>query len=339
MDTPQVITKSDSKRIWCSREPPAFVNELFTTAGYELIVWDEQRRPTAEESDRYLQEAAGFVNVQWGPTNAEFFQKYSHLKFVAGYNVGYDHVNVPAATAAKIAIYNIPIVHSPATADCAFMLMMMAARKAIFHYNRIRSGEWGAKGFSHPLKYVGQDLKGKTLGIFGLGSIGLEMAQTARGAFGMKILYHNRGPRPELGDQVDATFVTFDQLLAESDVISIHANLTANNTEQFNLEAFKKMKPTAILVNTARGKLVCQEDLIFALKNGLIWGAGLDVTNPEPMEADNELLTMENVAVLPHIGSATIEARTDMWKSVAENAIAGMQGLTSASCVNPEVYQ
>src|SRR5690606_11263768 len=179
---------------------------------------------------------------------------------------------------------------------------------------------------------------GKTLGIYGLGRIGYEMAKMCRFAFEMPVIYHNRGRNEAAEKDLGAKKVSFTELLQTSDVLSIHANLTDETREIFNLEAFQQMKPSSIFINTARGGLHNEPDLRHALETGLIWGAGLDVTNPEPMAADNPLLNMPTVAILPHIGSATYETRMEMMRLTAQNLLAGLNGQRLLSCVNPDVY-
>jgi glyoxylate reductase len=182
-------------------------------------------------------------------------------------------------------------------------------------------------------------LKGKTLGIFGLGRIGMEMARRSKGAYQMKIIYHNRRPNPEAGRKLDARYVSFDELLSQSDVLSVHCSLNAETKGIFNKDAFSRMKPNSIFINTARGPVHNEADLIDALRKGTIWGAGLDVTNPEPMKPDNPLMQMENVSVLPHIGSATVETRDKMARLAAMNIIGFYRNKTVSHIVNPEVLK
>lgn len=172
-----------------------------------------------------------------------------------------------------------------------------------------------------PRANLGQEPKGKALGIFGMGKIGMEMARRCKGAYGMDIYYHNRNRNQEAEQELDAKYVSFEELLKVSDIVSTHCALTTETKGIFNKEAFKKMKSSAIFINTARGGVHNEPDLIDALNNQEIWGAGLDVTNPEPMKADNPLLFMENVCVLPHIGSATVKARDEMARLAALNII------------------
>jgi glyoxylate reductase len=203
-----------------------------------------------------------------------------------------------------------------------------------FNHKMILRGQW--KQFE-PLKHLGMELTGKTLGIFGLGRIGRVMAKRCLGAFDMEIVYHNRSRNMEAEKELGARYVSFDQLLKESDVLSVHCVLSEETRSIFNQQAFAKMKSEAIFINTSRGGVHHEPDLIEALKQGVIWGAGLDVTNPEPMLPDNPLLEMPNVAVLPHIGSATIEARTGMARLAAENIITYYQTGKMITCINPQV--
>jgi glyoxylate reductase len=196
---------------------------------------------------------------------------------------------------------------------------MIAVSRKMFHLHKsIIKGEW--KQFE-PLKNLGQELTGKTLGIFGMGRIGMVMAQRCQGAYNMKVIYHNRTRNAKAEKRLGARYVSFNKLLETSDVLSVHSVLSKETAGIFNKAAFQKMKPTSIFINTARGGVHHEQDLIQALNHGTIWGAGLDVTSPEPMVPGNPLLNMPNVAVLPHIGSATMEARAGMARLAAENII------------------
>lgn len=263
----------------------------------------------------------------------EFLNECSHLKVLAQFGVGYDNINVPEASKHGIAVGNTPGVLTDATADTAFALLLSVARKTLFVHKQILSGNW--RSFE-PNKRLGIELKNKTLGILGLGRIGTEMARRCKGAYAMNIIYHNRSKNTEAEKELGARLVSWDELLRESDIISAHCALTAETRGIFNKDAFSKMKNTAIFINTARGPVHNEEDLYQALVSKQIWGAGLDVTNPEPMNANNPLLAMENVAVLPHIGSATIEARTAMARLAAENIIGYFKDGVVPNLVNPE---
>ncbi|HNU41944.1 MAG TPA: D-glycerate dehydrogenase, partial [Cyclobacteriaceae bacterium] len=262
-----------------------------------------------------------------------FFETCKHLEIVSQFAVGFDNIDVAAATEFKIPVCNTPDVLSEATADVAFGLMINVSRKMFYNHKLILRGEW--KQFE-PLKNLGFELTGKTLGIFGLGRIGSIMAQRCKGAYGMNVIYHNRNRNLEAEKETNARYVDFDTLLRESDILSIHSALTPETAGLFNKHVFSKMKRTAVFINTARGGVHNETDLIEALQNGTIWGAGLDVTNPEPMQANNPLLQMPNVAVLPHIGSATLEARTGMARLAAENIISYYKTGKPVTLVNPK---
>src|SRR6185295_16366847 len=191
--------------------------------------------------------------------------------------VGYDNIDIDSATKLKIPVGNTPDVLSDATADIAFTLLLMTSRKAIFHHKRILNKQWD---FFRPTANLGIELKNKTLGIFGLGRIGFEMAKRCRGAYNMSIIYHNRSQNKMAENELGAKKVTFDELLSKSDVLSVHTALTPETKGKFDYSTFCKMKPNSIFINTARGGMHQEEDLIKALNEKRIWGAGLDVTNP-----------------------------------------------------------
>ena len=243
---------------------------------------------------------------------------------------------LPKPTGSEFRLGYAPGAMSDATADIAFGLMISVSRKFFYMHKKIGKGEWG---FFRPKANLGMELKNKTLGILGLGRIGIEMAKRCKGAYNMNILYTNRKPNEEAEKLLNAKRVSFDELLQQSDVLSAHCALTDETKGIFNKNAFAKMKPSGIFINTARGPVHNEEDLIEALRSETIWGAGLDVTNPEPMNADNPLLEMENVSVLPHIGSATIEARNEMSRLAAINIIEFYKGNKIPNIINPEVLK
>jgi glyoxylate reductase len=223
---------------------------------------------------------------------------------------------------------------SDATADVAFGLMIAVSRKMFYMHKSIAKGEWT---YFKPKANLGFELKNKTLGIFGLGRIGTEVAIRCRGAYNMNIIYHNRHQNAEAERLLNARFVSFGELLRESDVLSVHSSLNAANNGIFDKNAFSQMKPTSVFINTARGSIHNEEDLLEALKQQVIWGAGLDVTSPEPMSTNNPLLSMPNVAILPHIGSATIEARNEMSRLAAVNIVEFYKNNHVPNIVNREI--
>lgn len=314
--------------------PETGINAL-RNQGLEVIL-PSSNHISEEELDENLKNCDAVLAVSLKKIDAAFFDKYPNIKAIALYSVGFNNVDVSEANQRKIPVGNTPDVLSKATSDTAFLLMQMVARKATYNLEKVKSGNW--KDFD-PLEQLGQELYGKTLGVFGLGRIGFEMAKKCKSAFGMNIIYHNRNPKPEYEKELEARYVSFDELVENADVLSLHANYTPENSELFNTPVFAKMKPNVIFINTARGGFQNEKDLYEALKSGRIWGAGLDVTTPEPMKKENPLLQLPNVCVFPHIGSATIEARNGMAKMAAENLIAFSKGEKMPHCANPEVYE
>ncbi|HTL06979.1 MAG TPA: D-glycerate dehydrogenase, partial [Chitinophagaceae bacterium] len=306
--------------------------QVLEKANIQYTQWTGEALLQGDALAEQCQHYDALLNASGSRIDAPFLQASRHLKVIALHSVGYDNVDIAAATALKIPVGNTPGVLSNATADTAFLLLLATSRKAFYLNSTIARGEW--KHFE-PTANLGIELYGKTLGIAGLGKIGYEMARRCQAAYGMKIIYHNRHVNPQAEKDLSATLVTFDALLQQSDVISVHTALTEETKEMFNAAAFAKMKPGAIFINTARGGIHNEQDLIAALQQNIIWGAGLDVTNPEPMLPNNPLLRMPNVAVLPHIGSATFEARSAMSRLAAENIVAGLQGRPLPHWVNP----
>ncbi|MBO9727475.1 MAG: D-glycerate dehydrogenase [Chitinophaga sp.] len=304
---------------------------LLQRAGVTVKQWTERKELTLEDMIEQCKDQDALFYAGGRHIDRPFMEHARHLKVISLLSVGYDNVDLKAATELGIQITNTPGVLSNATADTAFLLMQAVARKAFYQHKRILNGDWG---FSTPTANLGIDIEGKTLGIWGLGNIGTVMAKRCKAAFDMKILYCNRHRNKAAEKELGATFVSFDELLAQSDVLSVHTSLTPETKDKFNLEAFRKMKPTAIFINAARGGIHNETDLLFALQDGLIWGAGLDVTNPEPMQPDNPLLNMPTVAILPHIGSATVETRNAMSRIAAENVLAALEGRPVPNPVN-----
>jgi len=298
--------------------PQIGIDMLNAHPDLDVTVWDKNRLMTREE----LLSLANGYDILLTSSNyvidEEFVRKCPTIKMISTFSVGYDNANVALLNEHNIPFGNAPGAMTDATADVAFGLMIAVCRKMFYMYSMIPNDNWN---ILMPRANLGQEPKGKTLGIFGLGKIGMEMARRCKGAYGMEICYHNRSRNQEAEKELDAKYVSFEELLQVSDILSAHCALTPETRGIFDKEAFKKMKPNAIFINTARGGIHNESDLIDALNNQEIWGAGLDVTNPEPMKADNPLLTMENVCVLPHIGSATVQARDEMARLAALNII------------------
>jgi len=322
--------------VFIDRVIPQIGLDLLQEAGISYEQHTENRELSKAELIAKCQAHDALLSAGWGPLDKEFLQECKHLKVVSLHSVGYDRVDVREATRLKIPVGNTPDVLSEATADTAFLLMLTVSRKALFLHKKIIQGQWG---FSQPTDDLGFSLTGKTLGIFGLGNIGYELAKKANAAFHMPIIYHNRSTNQQAEKELGAKKVSFEELVQQSDVLAAFSTLTADTKNKFNKSVFAQMKPSAIFINASRGGVHNEEDLINAIQQGQIWGAGLDVTNPEPMHSDNPLLTMPTVAVFPHIGSATKEARDGMATLAAKNVIAALKGEHLPHLVNPEIYQ
>ena len=322
-------------KIFATRQLPEQTLKTLQNAGVTVSQWLEKREMTQDEFIANAKDADGLFIMGGIKVTADFLQTCTNLQVVSLMSVGYDHVDIAAATKLGIAVGHTPDVLSKATADTAFLLLLATSRKAFFHHKRILNDDWK---FFEPMANVGIDIHGKTLGIFGLGNIGFEMAKLCKSAYGMDIIYHNRSTNERAEKELSAKKVSFDELLEQSDIVSVHANLTPETKEVFNASAFARMKPNAIFINVARGGIHNETDLKEALNKGSIWGAGLDVTNPEPMDAANLLLNMPNVSVLPHIGSAVKETREAMLQLATDNILAGLNGKRLPKCVNPEIY-
>lgn len=325
-----------SKKVLIARIIPAIAETRLKQAGFEVTVWPGDKTMTKGELIEQTSKVNALISLSSNKLDRSFFETCNHLDIVSQFAVGFDNIDVTAATDFKIPVCNTPDVLSEATADVAFGLMIAVSRKMFYNHKLILQGEW--KQFE-PLKNLGFELTGKTLGILGLGRIGSMMAQRCKGAYGMKVIYHNRNRNVPAEKETGAQYVDFDTLLRESDILSVHSALTPETKGLFDKQAFSKMKKTSVFINTARGGIHNETDLLEALQNGIIWGAGLDVTNPEPMLANNLLLDMPNVAVLPHIGSATIEARTGMAQLAAENIVSFYKTGKPVTIVNPEVLK
>ena len=311
--------------------------EMMKKEGLDVTVWTEETPMSPEQLIEESQKYDALLATSNYDLDTDFFNKCSHLKIISQFAVGYDNIDVKEATKLKIPVGNAPDAMTDATADIAFALMLAVSRK-LFYMHKTILDKYEFEYF-RPNANLGFELKNKTVGIMGLGRIGLEFAKRCKGAYNMNIIYHNRNKNPEAEKLLEAKYVTFDELLMESDVLSVHCALTDETKGKFNYDVFARMKPSSVFINTARGGMHNEEDLIKALNEKKIWGAGLDVTDPEPMLHDNPLLFMENVAVTPHIGSATIEARDEMSKLAAENIIAFSKGNRIPNIVNNEIFR
>lgn len=298
----------------------------------EVTVNPEDRPLARAELLANVAEAEGVIGLLSDKIDAEFFDAAKKLKGYANYAVGFDNIDVPEATRRGMPVSNTPEVLTLATAELAWGLIFAVARRIVETDKIMRSGTWTGWG---PLQFIGLDITGKTLGIVGAGRIGTAVARMSRG-FEMKICYVDNNRNEYMEKELGARKVEFDELLAHADFISLNTNLTPSTRHMFNAAAFKKMKNSAVLVNTARGPCIKEDDLVAALSSGEIGGAGLDVYEFEPKIAQG-LKELDNAVVLPHIASATVSSRQGMAELAANNLLAMIFGQKPPTLLNPEI--
>ncbi|MFN3975176.1 MAG: 2-hydroxyacid dehydrogenase [Dehalococcoidia bacterium] len=268
--------------------------------------------------------------------DSELMDASPRLRVVSNMAVGYDNIDIPEATRRGILVGNTPRVLTKTTADFAWALLMAAARLVVQGDRDVRGGRWRTW---EPMGWLGQDVHGATLGIVGLGQIGLEMAKRASG-FEMRILYYDTVRRPDEEARYRLEFIPcLEDLLPQVDFLTLHTPLTPQTYHLIGMPQLRLMKRTAILVNTSRGKVVDQKALYEALRDGLIWAAALDVTEEEPIPPDDPLLTLPNCIITPHIASASFATRRAMANLAVDNLLAGLKGQPMPACVNPEALQ
>ncbi len=301
---------------------------------FEVDLWTDEAPPPKDVIIERVRDVDALVSLLTDPIDAEVFDAAPKLRIVSQYAVGYDNIDIEEATKRGIYVTNTPGVLTETVADFTFALMLAVARRVVEADRYVREGRW--KVAWHPLMMLGSDVYGRTLGIVGMGRIGSAVARRAKG-FGMRILYYDSVRREDLEKELGAEFVDLDRLLEESDYVSLHVPLTPETYHLIGEEQLRKMKPTAFLINTARGKVVDQRALYKALKEGWIAGAGLDVFEQEPIPPDDPLLKLDNVVLAPHAASASHETRSRMAEMVAENLIAFLNGKVPPNLVNKEV--
>src|SRR5690625_4335968 len=302
---------------------------------YESIVrfdmWEDEHTPVPREVLlEKAKQADGIVCMLTEQIDQELLEQASQLKIVANMAVGYDNINIAAAKQKRIMVTNTPDVLTETTADLTFALLMATARRLIEASNTIYNDQWGDWS---PFMLVGTDIHNKTIGIVGMGRIGLAVARRAKG-FNMNILYHNRSQNRDGEKEVNATYVSFELLLKQSDFVVFLAPFTKQTADLFDERAFKQMKSSAIFINVSRGGVVDERALFQALENKTIRAAGLDVFKQEPISSIHPLTKLNNVVLLPHIGSASVETRENMLKLCLENIQRFFQGKKLKSPVN-----
>jgi len=325
-------------------KPKVYVTRRFFDEAIDLIksvadveIFDGENDPIPRALlKEKIADIDGLLSMLTDRVNGELMDLGKNLKVVSNYAVGYNNIIVSDATEREIIVTNTPGVLNDSTADCAFMLMMAIARRLVEVDKYIREGKW-VKAWG-PKMLLGSDVTGKTLGIVGLGRIGQGMVPRAKG-FKMNVIYHDTNPSPEKEKALGVEYKEFDELLNEADFVSLHVPLNDETRHLIGERELKLMKPTAFLINTARGPVVDEKALTKALKEKWIAGAGLDVHYNEPTEHDNPLLELDNVIVAPHIGSATTDTRLAMAMKAATNLVAALKGEKPPDMVNPEVLE
>jgi len=312
--------------------PQNWVGDLLNE--YQVITGKKDQRGVDSTLTQYLDRAEGILCLLDDPIPAELLEKAPHLKVVSNMAVGVDNIDVAACSRLGIAVGHTPGVLTEGTADLTLALLLAVARNLPLASEDARRGRWSNWD---PTGWLGVDLKDAVVGIVGMGKIGTAVAERVS-AFGAKIIFTNRGQKPEIETRFNATQVSLDDNLQSSDILCLHVPLTEDTKMLINEAALKKMKPSAILINAARGGVVDTQALTQALKQGGIRAAGLDVTDPEPLPPDHPLYSLENCLITPHIGSATFNIRKIMAKIALGNLTAGIKGKPLRHCVNPEVY-
>ena len=313
----------DRPRVLVTRRiPDAGLSAVRGVADVDL--WDEELPPPRDVLLDRVRGVDGLLSLLTDRVDGALLDAAGpRLRVVSNYAVGYDNIDVAACRARGVAVGNTPGVLTETTADLAFALLMAVARRLPEGYDFVRRDRWQTWG---PLLLLGKDIHGATLGLVGFGRIGREMARRAKG-FGMRTLYFSRTQAPpDIEAELDATFSPFQELLARSDFVSLHTALNEDTHHLIDARALARMQNGAILINTSRGGVVDQAALADALRSGHLFGAGLDVTDPEPMRADDPLLALPNCLVVPHVASASERSRDRMAAKAAANLIAGLRG-------------
>jgi len=323
---------SSRPEVYVTRDLPRAAMDMLKVK-FNVKVWPEERSPPKSVLLEEVKNIDGLYCVLTEKIDREVISIGKNLKAICQVAVGFDNIDVTAATERGIYVTNTPGVLTETTADFAWALMMAVARRVVEADKYVRRGDWKVPWGL--MMFVGQDVWGKTLGIVGLGRIGSAVAKRAL-AFNMKALYYDIVRQPELEKDLGIEYMDLETLLKQADFVTVHVPLLPQTHHLIGERELKMMKRTACLVNTSRGPVVDEKALYKALKEGWIWGAGLDVWEKEPVEMDNPLLKLDSVVVAPHIASASIETRTKMAVMAAENLISILEGKVPPNLVNPE---
>ena len=329
------------KAIPFQAKPKVFITRVIREKGLDLIkescqvdLWLEELPPNREALLDHVHGVDGLLSLLTDRIDAEIMDAAGPgLKVISNHAVGFDNIDVAAATLRRIPVGNTPGILTDATADMAFALMMAAGRRVVEAEKFLRQGKW--KTWS-PSLLLGVDFAGATIGIIGFGRIGQAVAKRATG-FSMRILYYDPNLLIENSD-LPVISTDLDTLLRESDFISLHVPLTPETRHLVNAGFLSKLKSNAVLINTSRGAVVDQVALYQTLKEHRIFAAALDVTDPEPLPLESPLLKLDNCIIVPHIASASIQSRDMMSYISANNLLEGLNNQRLPHCVNPEVY-
>ncbi len=322
----------DKAKVFVTRRlPEATLNRL--VAHCEIELWEDFMPPDYGTITEKIRDCDGLLSLLTDRVDARLMDAAPNLRVVSNLAVGYDNIDIDAATERRIPVGNTPGVLTETTADFAFALLMAVARRIPEAQTYIRDGNWRTW---HPTVLSGQDIFGATLGIIGFGRIGQAVARRAKG-FNMRILVNTEENKDKI-QEIGAEEASFERALSESDFVSLHVPLTESTQHMIGEQELALMKSAAILINTARGSVVDGEALYKALDRGDILAAGLDVTDPEPIPLDDPLLSLDNCLVVPHIASASVATRAKMADMAADNLIAGITSSPLPNCVNPDVY-
>ena len=324
-------------RIYITRPLPEPAARLLREAPVEVRSWDREDTPVARDVLlREVVDADGVICLITEKMDAEVIERMAHCRVIAHVAVGYDNIDVAAATRKGIFVTNTPGVLTETTADLGWAILMATARRVVEGDKFARSGRWKTWEI---MGFTGQDVHGATLGIVGMGRIGYAIARRATG-FAMPVLYHNRTRLAEAQERaVNARHVPLDELLAQSDFVVISCALTPETRHLISEREFGLMKRTAVLVNIARGPIVDQRALYRALVDNKSWAAGIDVYETEPVPMDEPLLKLDNAVLPPHLGSASVATRIKMATTAAENCLAGVRGDVPPNVVNREALE
>jgi len=321
--------------VYVTRRIPAPALEIVRSVA-DVAIWDHEDAPPPREVIlREVAQVDGLLSLLTDRIDGEVMAAAPRLKVISNFAVGYDNIDVPAATKRRIVVTNTPEVLTETVADFAFCLMLAAARRLVEAEHYLRAGKWKTW---EPMLLAGQDVYRATLGLIGLGRIGSAVARRAKG-FEMRVMYYDPIRREDLEQSLGIEYREFADVLREADFISVHVPLSEQTRHLVSRQQFALMKKTAVFVNTSRGPVVDQQALAEALAAGRIFAAGIDVFEKEPVPLDDPLLKVPNVIAVPHIASASIPTRVRMATLAAENLVAVLQGKRPATPVNPEVLE